>query len=225
MVAMMSFTISGLINYIISLMPSMLSGLSMTLKVFFITLVLSLPLGLVISLISFSKSRLLTSLINMYIWILRGSPLMLQLVFIFFGLPLVNISLSRFTSVILAFVLNYSAYFAETFRGGLGSISHGQYQAAKVLGFTPYQTFIYIILPQLVNKVLPAISNEVINLIKDSSLVYVVGLGELLRAGKIAANRDVNLLPLFLVGIIYLALTAFASLVFKKLELHFAYEE
>ena len=150
---------------------------------------------------------------------------MLQIVFVFFGLPLIGITFDRFTAVILAFVLNYGAYFGEIFRGGMESIDKGQYEAAKVLGFTPYKIFRRIVLPQMFKIVLPSIVNEVITLVKDTSLVYVVGIGELLRAGKIASNRDVSLIPLALVGVIYLLLTAIFTSIFNKIEDAYSYYE
>jgi polar amino acid transport system permease protein len=154
---------------------------------------------------------------------MRGTPLLLQIIFVFFGLPIVGITFDRFPAAILAFVLNYAAYFGEIFRGGIESIDKGQYDAAKVLGFTPAKTFTRIILPQMIKIVLPSVANEVITLIKDTSLVYVVGLGELLRAGKIASNRDVSLVPLVVVGVFYLVLTAVLTAIFQKLEEKYSY--
>ena len=196
-----------MISYFYRLMPAMISGLNTTLKVFSLTLILSIPLGVLVSLGRLSKIKPLNSAVQLYIWVMRGTPLLLQIVFIFFGLPIVGITFDRFTAVMIAFVLNYAAYFGEIFRGGIESIDKGQYDAAKVLGFTPFNTFIRIILPQVIKIVMPSIANEVITLIKDTALVYVV-VRELLRAGKIASNRDASLMPLVLVGIIYLALTA-----------------
>ncbi|HHU69567.1 MAG TPA: amino acid ABC transporter permease [Thermoanaerobacterales bacterium] len=210
-------------SYFYRLMPAMISGLNTTLKVFSLTLILSIPLGVLVSLGRLSKIKPLNSAVQLYIWVMRGTPLLLQIVFIFFGLPIVGITFDRFTAVMIAFVLNYAAYFGEIFRGGIESIDKGQYDAAKVLGFTPFNTFIRIILPQVIKIVMPSIANEVITLIKDTALVYVVGLGELLRAGKIASNRDASLMPLVLVGIIYLALTALLEAIFKKFEGRFSY--
>ncbi len=212
-----------MISYFYRLMPAMISGLNTTLKVFSLTLILSIPLGVLVSLGRLSKIKPLNSAVQLYIWVMRGTPLLLQIVFIFFGLPIVGITFDRFTAVMIAFVLNYAAYFGEIFRGGIESIDKGQYDAAKVLGFTPFNTFIRIILPQVIKIVMPSIANEVITLIKDTALVYVVGLGELLRAGKIASNRDASLMPLVLVGIIYLALTALLEAIFKKFEGRFSY--
>jgi polar amino acid transport system permease protein len=127
------------------------------------------------------------------------------------------------SAVFLAFVLNYAAYFAEIFRGGLQGIDQGQYDAAKVLKLSSWQTFRLIILPQVVKSVIPAVGNEVINLVKDSSLVYVLGIGDLLRAGNIASARDVTLVPLVLVGVVYLLLTALLTWGLHSLEKHYAY--
>ena len=147
-----------------------------------------------------------------------GTPLLLQLIFVFYGLPLVGIIFDRFDAALFAFVLNYAAYYAEIFRGGIQSIPVGQYEASKVIGLTPVQTITRIIIPQVVKIVLPSVGNEVINLVKDTSLVYILGLSDVMRAGKIAMERDTTLLPLFGVAIIYLALTGVTSVILKQLE-------
>lgn len=210
-------------KYLITIMPSLMNGAYETLKIFSLTLIFSLPLGIAVSLARLSKNSLVSTVIQVYILIMRGTPLLLQLIFVFFGLPLIGIELDRNTSALLAFVLNYAAYFAEIFRGGILSIDKGQYEASEVLGFSQADTFIRIILPQMIKKVLPPISNEIINLVKDSSLVYVVGIGELLRAGKIASNRDASLLPLLMVGLLYLVMTAIFTEIFRLLEKKYSY--
>lgn len=212
-------------GYIYTLLPAMIDGLITTLEVFFLTLILSIPLGILVSIGRLSKIKLISKITELYIWVMRGTPLMLQIVFIFFGLPIVGITFDRFTAILIAFVLNYAAYFGEIFRGGMESIDKGQYEAAKVLGLTSYKTFTRIILPQMFKIVLPSIANEVITLVKDTSLIYVVGIGELLRAGKIASNRDVSLIPLAMVGIIYLLLTAIFTGIFNKTERRYSYYE
>ncbi len=212
-------------EYIFSLMPSMVAGLGETLKIFIITLIVSLPLGVILGILRKSKFKIISRLVGVYIWIMRGTPLMLQIVFIFFGLPLVGISLDRFPAAITAFILNYGAYFGEIFRGGIDSIDRGQYEAAKVLGFTRSKTFVKIILPQALKVVIPSLANETITLIKDTSLVYVVGIGELLRAGKIASNTDASLVPLLVVALIYLGFTGVMTLVLNKIELRYSYYE
>ena len=137
---------------------------------------------------------------------MRGTPLLLQLIFVYYVLPSVGIVFDRLPAAILAFTLNYAAYFAEIFRGGILAIPKGQYEAAKMLKLSPFQTIRYIILPQVVKIVLPSIFNEIINLVKDSSLVYVLGVGDLLLESRTAANRDATLAPMFVAGAIYLIL-------------------
>lgn len=210
---------------IISLIPSMLDGLTVTLEVFIITLALSIPLGIVIALGRLSNSKTLKTFMQTYILVMRGTPLLLQLIFIFFGLPLIGIVFDRFTTVIIAFTLNYAAYFGEIFRAGIQSIDKGQYEAAEVLGLSKSQAFKRIILPQMTKKVLPPVSNEVITLVKDSALVYVVGLDDMLRVAKIASNTSASLLPLVFVCILYLLLTAILTNIFKRLENRFSHYE
>lgn len=207
-----------MIDYLIKLMPSMIEGLRVTINLFALTLLFSLPLGMFIALGRLSKNKVISSSVQLYTWVMRGTPLMLQLVFVFFGLPLLGIAFDRYEAVLLAFVLNYAAYFGEIFRSGIQSIETGQHEAAKVLGYSPSKAFIRIILPQVVKRVLPPVANEFITLVKDTSLVYVVGLGELLRAGKIAANRDASLVPLIVVALVYLILTAVLTKFFKYCE-------
>lgn len=153
----------------------------------------------------------------------KGTPLLLQLIFVFYGLPLVGLTLGRFDAALFAFILNYTAYFAEIFRGGLQSIDKGQYESAKVLRLTYWQTIRKIVTPQVVKIVLPSIGNEVINLVKDSSLVYVIGIGDLLRAGNVATSRDVTLVPLVMVGVVYLVMTAVLTFILRKLEQYYSY--
>lgn len=210
-------------NYISSLVFSMFQGATVTLEVFALTLVCSIILGIVIALCRLSKIRLLSTITQLYILIMRGTPLLLQLIFVFFGLPIIGITLNRFAAAAITFVLNYGAYFGEIFRGGIQSIDKGQYEAAEVLGLTQGKTFLRIILPQVIKRTIPAVANEVITLIKDTSLVYVVGIGELLRAGKIASNRDASLIPLVVVAIIYLIFTGVLTKGFKFFEKKFSY--
>lgn len=212
-------------TYIISLMPSMIDGLLNTLLIFIITLLISLPLGVLIGIVRSSKNNIFSRIFKVYIWIMRGTPLMLQIVFIFFGLPVLGITLGRLPAVLIAFILNYGAYFGEIFRGGIESIDIGQYEAAKLLGLSKFETYKEVIIPQVIKVVLPSLTNEIITLVKDTSLVYIVGIGELLRAGKIASNRDVSLIPLALVGIIYLLLTGIFTNVLNSIEGRFAYYE
>lgn len=210
-------------NYVLEVLPSLLDGAKMTLQIFCWTLIGSLPLGLIVGLALISRFRLLKAILRFYVWLMRGTPLLLQLIFVFYGLPLVGLTLGRFDAVLFAFILNYTAYFAEIFRGGLQSIDKGQYESAKVLRLTYWQTIRKIVTPQVVKIVLPSIGNEVINLVKDSSLVYVIGIGDLLRAGNVATSRDVTLVPLVMVGVVYLVMTAILTFILRKLEQYYSY--
>ncbi|WP_258087945.1 amino acid ABC transporter permease [Weissella fangxianensis] len=206
-------------DYIVQILPSILGGLKMTLGVFVLTLIGSVPLGILVSLALRSDIYLLKWVMNAYVWIMRGTPLLLQIVFVYYGLSLANImTLPRFEAATVTFILNYTAYFAEIFRGGIQSIPDGQYDGAKVLGLSKLQTMRKIVLPQVLKIVMPSVGNEVVNLVKDSSLVYVIGLGDLMRAGNIAASRDVTLIPYLLVGLVYLVLIAIATIVQRRME-------
>lgn len=206
-------------DYIIQILPSILSGLKMTIGVFVLTLIGSVPLGILVSLALRSDIYLLKWVMNAYVWIMRGTPLLLQIVFVYYGLSLANImTLPRFEAAVVTFILNYAAYFAEIFRGGIQSIPDGQYDGAKVLGLSKFQTMRKIFLPQVFKIVMPSMGNEVVNLVKDSSLVYVIGLGDLMRAGNIAASRDVTLVPYLLVGLVYLVLIALATIIQRRTE-------
>ncbi|WP_172189329.1 amino acid ABC transporter permease [Lentilactobacillus kribbianus] len=208
-------------DYIISILPALLSGTKMTLTIFIITGIGSILLGVLVGLGLISHFKPLVGILNVYVWLMRGTPLLLQLIFVFYGLPLIGIVFPRLDAALLAFILNYTAYFGEIFRGGFQAIPAGQFEAAEMLHLSYWQTIKNIIAPQVFKIVLPSLGNEIINLIKDSSLVYVIGLGDLLRAGNVATSRDVTLVPLILVGIIYLLLTAICTFVLKQIENHF----
>ena len=212
-------------NTVINILPQVLEGLKVTLEIFTLTIILSIPLGIVIALGKLSKIKILNRISSFYILIMRGTPLLLQIIFIFFGLPIINIVFDRFPAAILAFTLNYAAYFAEIFRAGISSIEEGQYEATKVLGFSKKYVFFRIILPQAIKRILPAVGNETTTLVKDTALVYVVGLDELLKIGKIASNQAASLAPLVIVGAVYLLLIAVFSEFFKKLEKRYSYYE
>ena len=201
-----------------TILPSLLDGLKMTLKLFFIIGISSIPLGFLIAVIRVYGPKWLGFLIQIYVFIMRGTPLLLQLMFVFFGLPLIGITLDRFTAAILAYIINYAAYYAEIFRGGITAVPKGQFEAISVLGIGKIRGFFKIIIPQVTKIVLPSVGNEVIALVKDTSLVYVIGLGELLRAGQIAANTYASLVPFLAVGIVYLSITAVITVLLNKLE-------
>ena len=210
-------------QYICEILPSLFQGAALTLQIFFWTLVGSLPLGILVSLGLTSKIKPLKWILEIYVWLMRGTPLLLQLIFVFYGLPIIGIVFERYDAALVAFILNYAAYFAEIFRGGFQSVDQGQFEAARVLRLSYWQTLRKIIIPQVIKIVIPSIGNEVINLVKDSSLVYVIGLGDLLRAGNVATSRDVTLVPLMLVGLIYLILVGICTLILRQVEKCYAY--
>ena len=210
-------------QYISEILPSLFQGAILTLQIFFWTLVGSLPLGILVSLGLTSKIKPLKWILEVYVWLMRGTPLLLQLIFVFYGLPIIGIVFERYDAALVAFILNYAAYFAEIFRGGFQSVDQGQFEAARVLRLSYWQTLRKIIIPQVIKIVIPSIGNEVINLVKDSSLVYVIGLGDLLRAGNVATSRDVTLVPLMLVGLIYLILVGICTLILRQVEKCYAY--
>ncbi|AMY13586.1 amino acid ABC transporter permease [Limosilactobacillus reuteri] len=210
-------------QYISEILPSLFQGAALTLQIFFWTLVGSLPLGILVSLGLTSKIKPLKWVLEIYVWLMRGTPLLLQLIFVFYGLPIIGIVFERYDAALVAFILNYAAYFAEIFRGGFQSVDQGQFEAARVLRLSYWQTLRKIIIPQVIEIVIPSIGNEVINLVKDSSLVYVIGLGDLLRAGNVATSRDVTLVPLMLVGLIYLILVGICTLILRQVEKCYAY--
>lgn len=203
---------------ITEIIPALLDGLKMTLLLFFIILIISIPLGFLVALARVYAPKFISFFIQVYIYIMRGSPLLLQLMIVFFGLPLVGITLDRFSAAIIAFSLNYVAYYAEIFRGGIIAVPVGQFEAIQVLGIGKIRGFQRIILPQVFRVVLPSVGNEVISLVKDTSLIYVIGLGELLRAGQIAANTYASLIPFVAVGLVYLAITDIVTLGLNQIE-------
>ena len=199
----------------------MLEGTQVTLEIFFITLLLALPIGLLASLGRISKLRPLSLLMEFYIWIMRGTPLMLQLLFVYFALPMIGVKLPDIAAALLAFTLNYAAYFAEIFRAGIQSIPKGQYEAAKTLGMTYPQTMRRIILPQVIRIVLPPVSNETINLVKDTSLIYILAMNDLLRVARTIVQREFDMTPFVVAAVFYLAITFVLTWMFKKLEAHY----
>lgn len=209
------------------MMGLMLDGAGLTLQIFVLTLIFTIPLGMLVALARLSKWRPLSFLVEVYIWLMRGTPLMLQLLFIYYALPIIaDIRLPDFSAALIAFVLNYAAYFAEIFRGGIQSIERGQYEAAKTLGMTYVQTMRRIILPQVIKRVLPPVSNETITLVKDTSLVYVLAMNDLLRVARTIVQREFDMTPFLVAGIFYLVMTLVLTKIFKKLEQHYAvYDE
>ena len=212
-------------------LPQLLSGTWVTLQLFAWTLVLSIPLSIPIALGRMSKFWPLRHLVNAYLLIIRGTPLMLQLIFVFFAPYYLSVYFvrlgvmdspiqtpDRFTAAVFAFVVNYAAYFSEIFRGGIESIPRGQYEAGQVLGFTKAQVFFRIVLPQVVKRVVPASANEVITLVKDTALAQVLGVLEMFTLAKKTASSSVSVMPLIAAGIIYFLLNAVVSWGFVRIE-------
>ena len=216
-------------NYVLNIIGPLLEGTGVTLQVFLITLVLAVPLGLCLALLRISRFRIVSGAVNGYIWLMRGTPLMLQMLFIYFALPFVpviGVRLPDFPSAIVAFVLNYAAYFAEIFRAGIQSIDRGQYEGARVLGMSYPQTMRRIVLPQVIKRILPPLSNETITLVKDTSLIYVLAMNDLLRAARGIVQRDFTTTPVVVAAAFYLAMTLVLTLGFQHLEKKYAvYDE
>lgn len=203
------------------LIPMTIEGLRTTLGIFVVTLIASIPLSIVVAKLRISKNKIISKIMGIYIYIMRGTPLLLQLMFIFFGfvyVPYIGYAFSRNQAILIAFILNYTAYFAEIFRGGINSIDVGQYEASSVLGLSKSHTFIRIILPQVIKNALPSIGNEVITLVKDTSLVYILGMSDILKAAKAVSNRYSVFSPYIFIGMIYLAITAILTKILDTIE-------
>lgn len=214
-------------DYILRILPNMFAGLGVSAQIFLITIVLSLPIGILLALVRISKVAAFRKLAEIYIYVMRGTPLMLQIMFIYYGLPLMlNVQISDFPAAILAFVANYAAYFAEIFRGGIQSIPKGQYEGAKVLGFTYRQTMWHIVLPQVVKRVIPPLGNETITLLKDTSLVYILAMNDLMRVTRAFVQRDFDTMPFLVAAVFYLVCTAILTKILTYVEKRYAvYEE
>lgn len=216
-------------DYILTVMKPMLEGAQTTILMFLLAIVLSVPLGFGITLLMRSRFKPLAWIAHTYVYVMRGTPLLLQILFFCFGLPLLPVIgeylvFDRLVAAAMAFVLNYAAYFAEIFRGGLLSIDKGQHEAAKVLGLSKRQTMVKVIIPQMIRVVLPATANESITLVKDTALLYAVAVPELLYYAQAAANRDFQLTPFVIAAVMYLLMTLLLTLLFKALEKRFSFE-
>lgn len=208
------------------LVPMALEGLKATVGVFLLTLIISMPLSIIVAKLRMSKNKIISKITGIYIYIMRGTPLLLQLMFIFFGyyrVPYIGYAFSREQAIFIAFILNYTAYFAEIFRGGINSIDVGQNEAAMVLGLSKTHTFIKIILPQVIKNVMPSIGNEVITLIKDTSLIYILGASDILKAAKSVSNAYAAFSPYMYIGLLYLFITAILTKILEKIESKYDY--
>lgn len=204
-----------------------MSGMGVTVSIFLLTLLFSIPLGLPITLARMSKNKTLSVISGIYISVMRGTPLMLQIIVIYF-LPYYGFGLNvtaeyRFVAVIIAFSLNYAAYFAEIYRSGIQSIPKGQYEAAQILGYSPSQTFIRIVMPQMFKRVLPAMTNEIITLVKDTSLSFAIATAEMFTMAKQIAAKEASLMPLMVAGVFYYIFNFIVAIVCKKVEKKYDY--
>ncbi|WP_417049164.1 amino acid ABC transporter permease [Ellagibacter isourolithinifaciens] len=209
-------------------MLSMLGqGFGVTLQIFFLTLVGSLPLGVVVALARMSRVKPIAWIMKFYISVMRGTPLMLQMFFIYFapyyifGIPLSMES--KFSATIVAFIINYAAYFAEIYRSGIQSIPRGQYEAAEVLGYSRLQTFMKIVLPQVIKRILPAMGNEIITLVKDTSLAFAIGVAEMFSTAKALVASQVSMLPFVFAAVFYWIFNFVVEVVLGRVEKKMGY--
>ena len=189
-----------------TMISKMSEGLGRTCAIFFLTLLFSLPLGMIVALLRMSKNRFVSGVMRVYISVLRGTPLMLQLLAVTYGpfyLFGAGVAREKLIPVVIAFSLNYAAYFAEIYRGGIESMSRGQYEAAEVLGYSRFQCFTRIILPQVVKRILPSVTNEVVTLVKDTSMAFTVAYQEMFTIGKQIANSQTSFVPFLVAGVFY----------------------
>lgn len=206
---------------LLTMIKLMAEGMTKTCAIFFLTLLFSLPLGMIVAMMRMSKSKIISGITRVIISILRGTPLMLQLIAVTYG-PYYLFEVSGFRNklipVVIAFAINYAAYFAEIYRGGIESMPVGQYEAAEVLGYTKAQTFFHIILPQVVKRIMPSITNEVITLVKDTSLAFTVSYAEMFTVGKQIANSETSFMPFLVAGVFYFVFNAVVDFVMGKIE-------
>ena len=215
-------------DYLLRILPPLIDGSTITLGLFFITLLLSLPLGLALALVRLSRWRVLRLAVSGFVWLMRGTPLMLQLLFVYYALPFVpviGIRLPDYPSALVAFVLNYGAYFAEIFRAGIQSVARGQYEGAQALGMSYPQTMRRIVMPQVLRNTLPPLANETINLVKDTSLIYVLALNDLLRTARSIVQRDFSIAPFVVAAVFYLLMTLVLTWAFQRMERRYSAHE
>lgn len=206
---------------LMTMVLKMAEGLTKTCAIFGLTLVFAMPLGMVVALLRMSKNKVVSSVIRFIISVLRGTPLMLQLLAVTYGpyyLFGLSVSRNKLIPVVIAFAINYAAYFAEIYRGGIESIPVGQYEAAEVLGYSKAQTFLKIILPQVIKRILPSITNEVVTLVKDTSIAFTVSYQEMFTIGKQIANSQTSFTPFVVAGVFYFVLNAIVDFVMGRVE-------
>ena len=211
---------------LINIILKMAEGLEKTCAIFFLTLLFAIPLGMIVALLRGSKFKIISSIARVYISVLRGTPLMLQLIAVTYGpYYLFNISVSRnkLIPVVIAFTINYAAYFAEIYRSGIDSMPVGQYEAAQVLGYSKTQTFFKIILPQVIRRSLPSLTNEIVTLVKDTSMAFTVSYQEMFTIGKQIANSQTSFVPFVVAGVFYYVFNAIVGFVMGRVEKKMSY--
>ena len=204
----------------------MSEGLGKTCAIFFLTLLFSLPLGMIVALLRMSRNKVISNITRAIISVLRGTPLMLQLLAVTYGPYYLfgwSVSRKKLIPVVIAFAINYAAYFAEIYRGGIESIPKGQHEAAAVLGYTKFQTFVRIIIPQVFKRILPSITNEVVTLVKDTSMAFTVSYQEMFTIGKQIANSQTSFLPFVVAGVFYFLFNAVVDFVMGRIENRLGY--
>ena len=207
---------------IMAMTAQLAEGFLVTVQIFVLTLLFSLPLGMLVAFGRMSRCKIIKLIAKLYISVMRGTPLMLQIIVVYFA-PYYMFRMKmgpgyRFPAVIIAFVINYAAYFAEIYRGGIESMPQGQYEAAKILGYTKAQTFISIILPQVTKRILPAITNETITLVKDTSLAFTIGVTEMFTMAKALASGQVSMLPYAFAALFYYILNLVVAFIMERIE-------
>ena len=206
---------------LMTMIVKMSEGLGKTCAIFFLTLIFSLPLGMIVALLRMSKLKIVSAITRFIITVLRGTPLMLQLLAVTYGpyyLFGAAVSRNKLIPVVIAFAINYAAYFAEIYRGGIESIPIGQYEAAEVLGYTKVQTFMRIILPQVIKRIMPSITNEVVTLVKDTSMAFTVSYQEMFTIGKQIANSQTSFTPFLVAGVFYYIFNVIVDYVMGRIE-------
>lgn len=207
------------LEQIVNVAKILFSGIGVSLQIFVLTFIISIPLGIIVAVLRNSKNKIISLLMKLYILLIRGTPMILQIIVVYFcPYYMFGISYDRFIAIIIAFVVNYAAYFSEIFRSGINSIPEGQKEAAYTLGFNKRQTFFLIILPQVVKIILPSMSNEVISLLKTTSLAQIIGVTEMFSLAQKQASYNFSIMPLVLAGGYYLILVFFVSIFFNKCE-------
>lgn len=213
---------------LMTMVMKMSEGLGKTCAIFFLTLLFSLPLGMIVALLRGSKNKIISSVTRFCISVLRGTPLMLQLIAVTYGpyyLFEISVSRNKLIPVVIAFSINYAAYFAEIYRSGIESIPVGQYEAAQVLGYSKAQTFMKIILPQVIRRILPSATNEIVTLVKDTSMAFTVSYQEMFTIGKEIANSQTSFVPFIVAGVFYYVFNAIVGFVMGKVEKSMSYYE